>query len=106
MTIESIISYLNEVTGVNHDSKDANTIKCLNELISKGYDYDDFKCVIDKKWMEWKGTKFEMYVRPYTLFGSKFEKYLYAQPRFKSRIHQYASAVGKAKSTYWRMDKH
>ena len=38
---------------------------------------EDFYTVIDKKANEWIGTKWEQYLRPYTLFRKdKFETYL------------------------------
>ena len=41
------------------------------------YHTEDLKAVIDKKVAEWKGTEFEKYLTPETLFRpSNFEKYL------------------------------
>ena len=35
--------------------------------------------VIDKQCEKWKGTEWEQYLRPATLFGAKFENYLNAK---------------------------
>ena len=40
---------------------------------------DDFKAVIDKKVKGWKGTEWEKFLRPETLFGAKFESYFNAR---------------------------
>ena len=37
---------------------------------------EDFQRVIDNKCADWKGTEWEKYLRPATLFGTKFESYL------------------------------
>ena len=67
------ISYLNQITGKNYNQTSfANNTDMCN-LIEQGYDYQDFKRVIDNKWKQWKGTAYEQYVRPSTLFGNKFE---------------------------------
>lgn len=57
--------------------------KYCNARLSEGYTVDDFKDVIDKKFAEWSGTKWEKYLRPSTLFNSeKFPAYL-NEPRRK-----------------------
>ena len=44
--------------------------------MNEGFNLDDFKRVIDIKVDDWRGTEFEKYLRPETLFGTKFENYL------------------------------
>lgn len=44
--------------------------------MNEGFSVEDFKTVIDKKYNDWKGTEWEKYLRPETLFGAKFESYL------------------------------
>ena len=68
--------HLNETCGRAFRESPAN-LDFIAGWLSKGYDHDDLKMVIDHKWREW-GEKEEMekYVRPATLFGSKFPTYL------------------------------
>lgn len=73
-----IISYLNEKTGLRYRTASKETQKHIHARIAEGYTVEDFKTVIDKKCAEWKGTEFEQYLRPSTLFGTKFESYLNA----------------------------
>ena len=76
-----------------------------DNLISKGYIFEDFKKVIDLKWNEWKGTKFQQYVRPATIFGNKFETYLNEQSPSQIKLTKLHNNVEKAKRTNWRLDK-
>ncbi|MFY8161979.1 MAG: conserved phage C-terminal domain-containing protein [Candidatus Kapaibacteriota bacterium] len=102
--IQETIDYLNMVANTNYSYNFPSTIKSLNKLIELGYNYEDFKSVIDKKWKEWKGTIYQEFVRPTTLFGEKFENYLNEQPRVrKNTITKIASAVSKAKRTSWKL---
>ena len=52
------------------------TINLVKARLKEGFTVDDFKTVIDKKVKAWKGTAFEQYLTPFTLFGEKFEIYL------------------------------
>lgn len=74
--IKDIIDYLNIVCGSSYKHKTTNTRKHISARLDEGYTYDDFCLVIDKKYKEWKGTQWEKYLRPDTLFGTKFESYL------------------------------
>lgn len=72
-----IVEYLNEKAGTNYRHQTKATQKLINGRLSEGYTVDDFKKVIDKKVAEWKGTQFEQYLTPKTLFApSHFENYL------------------------------
>lgn len=104
--IQETIDYLNSVTGRSYSHEDVNTIDAIFNLMKMGYTIDDLKAVIDKKWAQWKGTKYEIYVRPSTLFGKNFENYL-NEPAItkKSTIGKLLDAVGKAKQHSWRMGK-
>lgn len=75
-TIKDIVDYLNLVTGSKYRYKTKDTQKHIKARLKDGYSFEDFKDVIDKKYKEWKGTEFERYLAPDTLFGTKFEKYL------------------------------
>lgn len=75
----SIVSYLNEKAGTKYKATTEKTKKAIHARLSEGFTLEDFKTVIDKKHTEWKGTEFEKYLRPETLFGTKFEGYLNAK---------------------------
>lgn len=78
-TIKDIIDYLNSRLGTSYKHTTAKTVECVNARLKEGFTLEDFKTVIDKKVAEWKGTDFEQYLRPTTLFGTKFEGYLNAK---------------------------
>lgn len=75
-----VITYLNRVCNTHFKYSTPNTIRHIKARYNEGYNIQDFKAVIDSKYKEWRGTKYEKYLIPDTLFGSKFEGYLqYAQ---------------------------
>ena len=71
-----IIDYLNEKVGSKYRANNKSTQQRINARLKEGYTVDDFKTVIDKMCAKWKGTEYEEYLRPQTLFGTKFEGYL------------------------------
>ena len=98
----SVIDYLNEVGNKTFSKKEYN-IKHIIARINDGYVFDDFKSVIDKKVFDWKGTNFEQYIRPMTLFSNKqFENYLQAKTIKKTSFDQFALSVAKAQSINFR----
>lgn len=74
--IKKIIDYLNIKTNSKFKYNTKTTQQKINARLNEGYSLDDFIAVIDKKYDEWIGTEFEVYLCPETLFGTKFEKYL------------------------------
>ena len=74
--VTSILNYLNSKVGVMYKSSNTKTISLIKARLREGFTFDDFKNVIDKKAECWKGTSFEQYLTPFTLFGDKFEIYL------------------------------
>ena len=100
--IQQTIDYLNLVANTNYSYTIKSNILPLNTLIDLGYNYNDFKLVIDKKWKQWKGTEYQEFVRPSTLFGEKFEFYLNERIRGNT-ITKIASAVSKAKRFNWKL---
>lgn len=78
-TYKIIIDYLNEKAGTNYKAKSRDTQKHINARLNEGATVEDFKKVVDKKCADWKGTEWEQYLRPSTLFGTKFESYLNAK---------------------------
>lgn len=73
---KEIISYLNEKAGTNYRSSSKTTRQHIHARLEEGYSVEDFQRVIDNKCADWKGTEWEKYLRPTTLFGTKFESYL------------------------------
>jgi len=74
--VEQVIKHLNEITNSNYKSTTRTTRDKIIARLNEGFTLDDFIVVIDKKYWDWKGTEFEQYLRPETLFGTKFESYL------------------------------
>ena len=72
----NIIDYLNKKTGSNYKFSSKKTNDLINTRLKEGFTEQDFYEVIDKKTIEWKGTDFEKFLRPETLFSNKFESYL------------------------------
>lgn len=71
-----VLDYLNLKAETRY-RKVENNFKHIKARLNDGFTVDDFKVVIDKKCEEWKGTEFERYLTPETLFRpSNFEKYL------------------------------
>ena len=71
-----VLDYLNEKART-HYRKVENNFKRIKARLNDGFTVEDMKVVIDKKCQEWKGTEFERYLTPETLFRpNNFEKYL------------------------------
>lgn len=74
---KEVIDYLNKLANTNFKSNSKANTTIINARSKEGYVFDDFKIVINNKVKDWKGTSFEQYLRPITLFApSKFENYL------------------------------
>lgn len=82
---EEIVNYLNEKANTNFKYTTKNTQKNIKARYKENYTLEDFKKVIDNKTKEWLYTKYEIYLRPDTLFGEKFELYLH-QKRKKTQF--------------------
>ena len=70
-----VINYLNEVLGSKFRNTDSYKAH-INARIKEGATFEEFKTVINKKVLEWKGTEWQKFLRPQTLFGTKFDSYL------------------------------
>lgn len=96
---EKAIEYLNVQTGATYSMKGSN-IELVAGRVAEGFTLADFKLVIDKKVKDWKGTDWEKYLRPITLFAkSKFENYLNSvnEQRRTSNFTKFADSVERAK---------
>ena len=89
VSYKEIVDCLNEKTGKKFRYDTTNTIKCINARWNDGYVLEDFKKVIDIKYSTWKGTEWEKYLRPETLFGTKFESYLNELPSNNKKKNEY-----------------
>jgi hypothetical protein len=65
----------------------------------EGYKLEEFKHVIDSKCRDWKGTDWQKYLRPLTLFSkTKFENYLNTtNDKPSNDFSKFADSVTKAK---------
>lgn len=71
-----VVDYLNEKAGTSFKSTSKKTKQLITARLSDEFEIEDFYKVIDNKVFDWKGTEWEKYLRPETLFGAKFESYL------------------------------
>jgi len=77
---DDIIDYLNEKCSSRYRATDS-TKKLIRARLEEGFTKDDCFTVIDNKVKDWKGTEWEKYLRPSTLFNaSKFQGYLNEKP--------------------------
>lgn len=72
---QEIIDYFNKINKKNLKNVPSHQ-KFIRARWKEGYRLNDFKTVIDNKFLTWKGTEWEKYLRPSTLFGTKFDEYL------------------------------
>jgi uncharacterized phage protein (TIGR02220 family) len=73
--VEDILKYLNEKLGTHFRS---DTAGFISGRLREGYTFDDFKKVVDKKYIQWAGDeKMIKFLRPKTLFSPEhFGEYL------------------------------
>lgn len=100
--VKIIVDYLNEKAGTNYRPKSKATQQHINARLQEGFTVDEFKTVIDKKCNDWKGTEWEQYLRPATLFGTKFESYLNAKSNVKQSNNQNDRNKVKTSEDYTR----
>ncbi len=74
--IVEIIDYLNKKANVHYRDNTPKTRELIMARLKEHFTVEDFKRCIDNMVSEWKGTEFEQYLRPQTLFGNKFESYV------------------------------
>lgn len=73
-----VIDFLNQVAGTSYKHSETSR-KSIRARLNEGFTVDDCKRVICNRWKVWKGTEWQQYMRPDTLFRpSKFEGYLNA----------------------------
>ena len=88
---KEVISYLNLKAKKNFKVDTASHQKFIKARLKEGYVLEDFKKVVDVVVAKWKGTEYEQYLQPQTLFGNKMDNYL-NQP-MPRKVHSFQSAV-------------
>ena len=73
---KEVISYLNFKAKKNFKVDTASHQKFIKARLKEGYVLEDFKKVVDIMVAKWKGTEYEQYLQPQTLFGNKMDNYL------------------------------
>ena len=73
---KEVISYLNLKAKKNFKVDTASHHKFIKARLKEGYVLEDFKKVVDIMVAKWKGTEYEQYLQPQTLFGNKMDNYL------------------------------
>lgn len=91
LTCKEVISYLNLKAKKNFKVDTASHQKFIKARLKEGYVLEDFKKVVDIMVAKWKGTEYEQYLQPQTLFGNKMDNYL-NQP-MPRKAHSFQSAV-------------
>lgn len=86
-----VITYLNLKTKKNFKVNTASHQKFIKARLKEGYVLEDFKKVVDIMVAKWKGTEYEQYLQPQTLFGNKMDNYL-NQP-MPRKVHSFQSAI-------------
>ncbi|MDU2929057.1 conserved phage C-terminal domain-containing protein [Negativicoccus succinicivorans] len=96
-----VIEYLNLKAQTRYRASTPKTKQLIRARLAEGFILDDFKIVIDNKVSDWKGTEWEKFLRPETLFGTKFEGYLNARQTVQKSTNKnadlYARALAKAR---------
>ena len=88
---KEVISYLNLKAKKNFKVDTASHQKFIKARLKEGYVLEEFKKVVDIMVAKWKGTEYEQYLQPQTLFGNKMDNYL-NQP-MPRKVHSFQSAV-------------
>lgn len=100
-TCTEVIEYLNLKAQTRYRTSTPKTKRLIRARLSEGFILDDFKIVIDNKCADWKGTEWEKFLRPETLFGTKFEGYLNARQTVQKSTNKnadlYVRALAKAR---------
>ena len=73
---KEIVDYLNLKNGTEYKDTTKETRRCIQARFKEGFTLENFYTVIETRVEKWKGTEWQDYLRPETLFGNKFEGYL------------------------------
>ena len=103
-TAQQILDYLNSQAETTYSTKTGSNLDLVISRLNEGYTISDFKYVIDFKVKDWKGSDFQKYLRPITLFKKdKFENYLNStindtKSTTTNRFSKLADSVAKAQT--------
>lgn len=103
-TAQQILDYLNSQAETTYSTKTGSNLDLVISRLNEGYTISDFKYVIDFKVKDWKGSDFQKYLRPITLFKKdKFENYLNStindtKTTTTNRFSKLADSVAKAQT--------
>lgn len=95
---EQVLDYLNQQAETKFSLKGSN-VQLIAARAAEGYTLPDFKTVIDRKVIDWKGSDRQIYLRPITLFSKmKFENYLNGTTNAKptSKFSRFGDSIKKA----------
>ena len=92
---KEVIAYLNDKTGRSYRlGKKARGL--IRARLDEHYTVEDFKRVIDNMTEQWRGTEWEQYLRPSTLFApSHFDEYLNGPGKTKKESSGYGFDADK-----------
>ena len=88
---KEVVSYLNLKAKKNFKVDTASHQKFSKARLKDGYVLEDFKKVGYIMVAKWKGTEYEQYLQPQTLFGNKMDNYL-NQP-MPRKVQSFQSAI-------------
>lgn len=93
---QQIIQSLNNAAGTRYRAENEGTRRLIKARLDEGYTKEELISTAEKMCRIWKGTRYEQFLRPETLFGEKFESYL-NRPEYTERsAAQDESAATKA----------
>lgn len=97
---EQIVNYLNQKAGTSFRHNTKKTQNLILVRLKEGFEFDDFKKVIDVKTSEWlNDSQMNQYLRPETLFGTKFESYLNQKPKGANNSGSHQESPKKSNDT-------
>ena len=93
---QQIIQSLNKAAGTRYRAENEGTRRLIKARLDEGYTKEELISTAEKMCRIWKGTRYEQFLRPETLFGERFESYL-NRPEYTERpAAQDESAATKA----------
>jgi uncharacterized phage protein (TIGR02220 family) len=106
--IIKVIEYLNAKVETSYLATTESTVDLISGRLSEGFKLEDFFTVIDNKVTDWRGSDYEKFLRPQTLFGKeKFENYLNAKITKNgtgnsgdTKIEQFGKDLNRAKQSF------
>jgi len=106
--IIKVIEYLNAKAETSYLATTESTVDLISARLSEGFKLEDFFTVIDNKVTDWRGSDYEKFLRPQTLFGKeKFENYLNAKIKKNetgnsgdTKLKEFSQNLNRAKQSF------